>query len=251
MKNVYLTLARVMAVFLSLIPFKARRCLLSGLMVVESRIGPSEGALKRLFALWDDLDLLINERATAYGGGANPKHCLTGYHDFFVGNIPAGSRVLDVGCGIGAVARSIAGSVKDVHVTAIDSDESMLQKARAGETLGNLTFVHGDAVKDLSDEHFDVIVLSNVLEHVEDRKGLLGDLLRCNTPERMLVRVPLFERHWHIPLRKELGVNYFSDPTHFIEHTLVEFETEMAEAGLTIVERRTIWGEIWAHCRPA
>lgn len=251
MRKVCKVLAWIMAKPFSLIPFRARRGLIVGLLLLESRIGPPEGGLRRLFALWDDLDLLINERATAYGAGVNPKHRLTGYHDFFVDNIPAGSRVLDVGCGIGAVARSIADRVEGVSVTAVDLDEAALAKARGGMTLTNLTFIYGDGVNDLADEHWDVIVLSNVLEHVEDRKGMLAGLLRRNTPERLLIRVPLFERHWHLPLRKELGVNYFSDPTHYIEHTVDEFTAEMKDAGLVIVDKRTLWGEMWAHCKPA
>ncbi|OHC73500.1 MAG: hypothetical protein A3G18_08800 [Rhodospirillales bacterium RIFCSPLOWO2_12_FULL_58_28] len=244
-------LARIIAEPFSLIPFRMRRGLIVGLLLIESRIGSPESGLRRLFALWDDLDLFINERATAYGNGANPKHRLTGYHDFFVDNIPAGSRVLDVGCGIGAVARSIANRVEGVLVTAVDLDKAVLERARGEETPVNLTFIHSDGVRDLADEHWDVIVLSNVLEHMEDRKELLADLLRRNTPKRVLIRVPLFERHWHLPLRKELGVNYFSDPTHHIEHTVDEFEAEMKDAGLIIVDRQTLWGEMWAYCRPA
>ncbi len=63
--------------------------------------------------------------------------------------------------------------------------------------------------------------------------------------------MPLYQRHWHVPLREELGLYYFSDPTHFIEHTLAEFLQETAESGLTTVEMNTRWGEIWAVCRPA
>ena len=50
-------------------------------------------------------------------------------------------------------------------------------------------------------------------------------------------------------MRRELGVNYFSDPTHFIEHRLDEFAAEIAAAGLRVTEQRTVWGEIWAECR--
>ena len=135
-----------------------------------------------------------------------------------------------------------------VRVTAIDSNAQALAEARARHVRANLTFVEGDAGRDLPPEHWDVIVLSNVLEHIDDRVGLLRRLVERHTPSRLLVRVPLFERHWHMPLRRELGVDYFSDPTHHIEHTLAEFEAEMEAAGLVVVERLTLWGEIWARC---
>ena len=43
---------------------------------------------------------------------------------------------------------------------------------------------------------------------------------------------------------------YFSDSTHKIEHRLEEFDDEVAAAGLDLIERQTLWGEIWAECRP-
>ena len=58
----------------------------------------------------------------------------------------------------------------------------------------------------------------------------------------------MFERSWEIPMRKELGVNYYSDNDHKIEHTLIQFKKEMAESNLQIKTMHTIWGEIWAVC---
>ena len=74
-------------------------------------------------------------------------------------------------------------------------------------------------------------------------------LVAAARPSQILIRVPLFERHWQVPMRRELGVSYFSDPTHYIEHTLDEFAGEIDAAGLEITERLTLWGEIWAVCR--
>lgn len=98
---------------------------------------------------------------------------------------------------------------------------------------------------------WDALVLSNVLEHAEGRVPFLRGLVAQSGARLVLIRVPLYQRHWHVPLREELGLSYFSDPTHFIEHTLAEFLQETAESGLTTVEMNTRWGEIWAVCRPA
>jgi hypothetical protein len=97
--------------------------------------------------------------------------------------------------------------------------------------------------------NWDVIVLSNVLEHVADRVSFLRGLQSASQAPRMLVRVPLFERDWQMPLRRELGVNYFSDDDHKIEHRLEEFHAELASANFHAVEIMTLWGEIWADCR--
>ncbi len=244
LKRAALLLARGLSLLAGLVPFALRRVLVTGLLVVESRIGPPGESLKRLFAIWDDVDRLVNERATAYGGGVNPKHRLTGYHDFFVENIPEGSRVLDVGCGVGAVARSIAGRVPGAEVLGVDIDGA----AFPADPPTNLSFVVGDATRELPPGPWDAVVLSNVLEHIEDRQSFLERLIRNAAPKTILIRVPLFERDWRLALRRELWVNYFSDPTHFIEHTLDAFAAETTAAGLAVTEMRTIWGEIWAVC---
>ena len=231
------------------VPAAVRRRLVFGLMVLESRTSGPADALRRLFRIQDDLELLLAERATAYGGGEHPKHRLMRYHDFFVDRIPHGSRVLDIGCGYGAVARSIARRVPGASVTGIDMDLPRLEQARRADNPTNLDFVYGDALRDLPSGPWEVVVLSNVLEHIEGRVDFLRRLVERTGARRMLIRVPLFERHWQLPLRRELGVGYFSDPTHFIEHTLGEFDAEISAAGLTIVERLTVWGEIWADCR--
>jgi len=250
MKNLLLKLAALIAWIYRLIPFRLRETLIFGQFVLESRAGDPASALKRLFALQDRLDLVINERAVAYGNGEHPKHRLMAYHDFFVERIPTGSTVLDIGCGYGAVARSIAQRVRDVEVTGIDLDEARLGQAIAAKNPENLKFVLGDVLEDLPSGHWDVIVLSNILEHVEQRVDFLKNVIATTNAGKLLVRVPLFERHWHNPLRAELSVNYFSDSTHYIEHTLKQFEEEIVAAGLKPVEIVLRWGEIWADCRP-
>ncbi len=220
------------------------------MLTVESRIGAPQESLKRLFSLLDGLDVLISERAMAYGEGEHPKHRLTRYHDFFVERIAPGSRVLDVGCGYGAVARSIARAVEGATVIGMDADARVIAQARAADNPPNLEFALGDALVDLPPGRWDTVVLSNVLEHIDQRVVFLRRLVETAAPRAILIRVPLFERHWHMPMRRELGVGYFSDPGHHVEHTLAEFDHEMREAGLAVVERRTLWGEIWAACKP-
>lgn len=243
-------LARILAWPMRIFPFSWRRALLRSLLLLESRAGGSDTALRHLFAIADDVDRLISERATAYGNGVNPKHRLTGYHDFFVERLVTARRVLDLGCGIGEVARSIAARIPGVQVTGVDSDPEILAKAKDLPTPGNLRFVLANATQELPEGPWDAVILSNVLEHIDQRIAFLKAVVDKARPQCLLVRVPLFERHWHMPLRKELGVDFRSDPTHFIEHCLADFRGEMAAAGLEIKEEITLWGEIWARVEP-
>ena len=94
----------------------------------------------------------------------------------------------------------------------------------------------------------DVVILSNILEHIKERTSFLRMIVKKSEAKTFLIRVPLFERDWQLALRKELGIYYFSDLDHEIEHTTSEFKKEVNEANLKIKEIYTIWGEIWANC---
>lgn len=250
MKRAILAIARFLGLLLRLIPERLRNGVAMGLFLIESRSGDPDYALRRLFALSDRLDLAINERATCYGNGIHPKHGLTRYHDFFVDRIGKDARVLDIGCGIGAVSRSIATRIPSSIVVGVELDHGRLNQARSGEVPANLSFVEADARVNLPAGPWNVVILSNILEHIQDRIGFLTDILRQTTPEKVLIRVPLFERDWKLPMRQELGIGYFSDAEHFIEHRLDELRDEVRAAGLKPVEIITLWGEIWTECQP-
>lgn len=250
MKRIVLGAAALIGPLWGLLPARLRHGLLLGLFILEGRQRDAGRGLRNLFALQDRLTLAINERAAAYGGGEHPKHRLTRYHDFFVERIAPDARVLDIGCGYGAVARSIATRLPRASVLGIDMDGGRLAQARAAANPPNLAFQQGDATRALPAGPWQVVVLSNILEHVERRVEFLRAVLRQAQPERVLIRVPLFERDWQVPMRRELGIGYFSDAGHFIEHSLEEFAAETAAAGLEIVAQKTLWGEIWADCRP-
>jgi SAM-dependent methyltransferase len=250
MKRLLLSIANVLGLVWRLLPESLRMGLFSGLFVLESRQLDSAAGLRRLLALRDRLDWVTNERAMAYGNGEHPKHRLMPYHAFFIEHIADGECILDVGCGYGAVARSIALARPACRVMGIDQDRPRLAQARAADNPVNLSFVEGDATQAVPSGPWDAVVLSNVLEHIVDRPNFLRALQTATAAQRYLVRVPLFEREWQMALRRELGVDFRSDADHKIEHTLAEFRDELFRAGLQAVELRTLWGEIWADCRP-
>lgn len=250
LRSILLSIIGVLGRLSQLVPARVREGFVTGLFMIESRTGDPAHALRRLLALQKRLDWVINERALAYGGAVHPKHRLMRYHDFFVDRIPEGSRVLDIGCGYGAVARSIATRVPGSVVVGVEMDPGRLAQARAGVVPPNLSFVEADATKKLPDGPWDTVVLSNVLEHIEDRVAFLASIVKLAQPKQVLIRVPLFERDWKVALGEDLGVDYFSDPTHFIEHSPEELTKEVNLAGLEQVETILIWGEIWTRCRP-
>ena len=208
---------------------------------------PPRGAMRALLDIEHDVDACLNQAALQYGDGIHVKHRLIRYHEFFVGRIQPGERVLDVGFGWGAVAHAMAEA--GAIVAGIDSSADRVRESRARFQHPRLEFIAGTAPQDVPAQHFDVIVASNVLEHVEHRREFLQSIQQRTSARRWLIRVPMSNRDWRVPLREELGLFHFSDPTHFIEYTRETFQREMSEAGFVVDHLQINWGEIWAEVR--
>jgi 2-polyprenyl-3-methyl-5-hydroxy-6-metoxy-1,4-benzoquinol methylase len=185
---------------------------------------------------------LVSHFAIKAERGLHPKHRLMNYHQFFLDNINASDSVLDIGSNNGALTYEVAKKAR--KVMGVEIDEAPLAKARANRELPNLTYVNGDATKHFTDEKFDVVILSNVLEHIEDRKQFLLDVKHL--APKFLIRVPMIDREWPVLYKKELGLEWRLDSTHFTEFTLASFTKELREAGYSIKESSVQFGEIWA-----
>jgi 2-polyprenyl-3-methyl-5-hydroxy-6-metoxy-1,4-benzoquinol methylase len=207
-------------------------------------IDPRE-ALEFLFEFEDKLYLLEGETSIKYGGGIHTKHKHIKYHNFFVKNIKPDENVLDIGSGNGFLSYDMATKVDGVKVVGIELNENNVEFARSHYKHDNLSFVKANFLKELPKGKFDVITLSNVLEHIERRVDFLKHLQQRFSPERFIIRVPTFERDWRVPLKKELGLDYRLDATHFIEYTQEGFREELNRAGLEPVSLEYRWGEIW------
>ena len=208
---------KILVKILGLLPVAFRRLLCRLSFAVSTKKRPISG-IRELISLHEDLMWHVNQAAIRYEKGIHPKHRLMDYHRFFIERLKRSDRVLDVGCGYGAVSFSMAQA--GALVTGVDIDEKNIPMARERYKHINLDFVHGDVTRDLPNGVFDVIVMSNVLEHIEDRIGLLKMIQDKFQPKLWLIRVPMINRDWLVPLKKELGMPYFSDPTHYTEYTL-------------------------------
>jgi 2-polyprenyl-3-methyl-5-hydroxy-6-metoxy-1,4-benzoquinol methylase len=146
-------------------------------MVSPKRPGPrNAGAIKlilRMLMRMDNLGYkLISKFATKAEGGTHPKHRLTEYHDFFLHHVEPDDSVLDIGCGNGLLTYDVASKAR--NVTAIDIDERNIEWAKRNHNKENIRYLCGDATQLRFVEKFDVIILSNVLEHIEDRHDFLS-----------------------------------------------------------------------------
>lgn len=235
---------------ITLVPSRVMQPILSRVIAYYARSLSPEDGLRFLFGLDRETYHLEGRLAIEYGGGVHTKHRHIRYHDFFIERIQAGEHVLDIGCGKGELAFDIAQRSR-ATVYGIDIDARSIRYAQETYQHPGLTFALADAARNLPDgQEFSVIVLSNVLEHIEDRAGLLRRLSVQYRPRRVLIRVPSYERDWRVPLHEELGIDYRLDPTHYIEYRQAAFREEMAQAGLDINELRAIWGELWVAASP-
>jgi|SRR3989344_4723769 len=174
--------------------------------------------------------------------GLHPKHRLIGYHAFFISNIDPQDTVLDIGCGNGALTFDVAKKAK--RVVGIDFSKANIDTAKRKYSTSNVEYFCQDALKNLPAGKFEVIILSNVLEHIEERVALLKQVK--NRASKFLIRVPMINRDWITLYKKELGVEYRLDKTHFIEYTMEEFRDEVEKSGFAVYSYTIQFGEIWA-----
>jgi ubiquinone/menaquinone biosynthesis C-methylase UbiE len=219
------------------------------LSVVAAERDPRR-AMRRLLDVHQDAYDRVDLAAIRYDDGVHAKHRLTRYHDFFVDRVHAGERVLDIGCGKGELAHDLADRA-GATVVGIDVNPWSLAFARERFAHPNVTFVEADALSYVPDAAFDAVVMSNVLEHIGDRLELLRHLMTTAKPGRFLIRVPVLKRDWIVPLRKELGLRYFSEVTHVTEYDRDQLASELGAAGLEVYELIEVWSELWAEARPS
>ena len=206
-------------------------------------------AVRELLVTYDDVYRELDLAAIAYERGVHPKHRLTRYHDFFVERVRPGDLVLDIGSGKGELAYDLV-TRAGARVVGVDNDSSHLAFARSHFADERLEFRGGDVLNEIPAGHFDVIVMSNVLEHLGPRVHFLQNLVASARPRSVLVRVPLYERDWTIPLKAEVGLPSYWDPDHEIEYDERLFRDELSAAGLDVRELVIRWGEIWAAAEP-
>jgi ubiquinone/menaquinone biosynthesis C-methylase UbiE len=93
---------------------------------------------------------------------------------------PPGARVVEVGCGTGAVARAIAVRPGIGEVVGVDPSPAFLDRGRElAQDVPNLTLLEGDArALPLEDVSFDVLVFHTTLCHIPEPGQALAEAYR-------------------------------------------------------------------------
>ncbi len=91
--------------------------------------------------------------------------------------VSPGSRVLDIGCGTGALAFCL--SDMGYKVTAVDASKKMIEMAKRHNKVNNIDFAVADALEGLpyKDKYFDLVIASYVAHGLtkESRRAFLTE----------------------------------------------------------------------------
>lgn len=95
--------------------------------------------------------------------------------------LPAGARLLDIGCSSGLHLRHLTRKAKSV--VGIDVDGVALEVARRRIKSSRVSFLQYDGQRlPFADESFDAVSTLDVLEHVADREAVVSEVLRVLRP---------------------------------------------------------------------
>lgn len=89
-----------------------------------------------------------------------------GRQEFLVRQINDGMRILNIGVGNGALERIAL--TRKLDVWTLDPSEAAIERMRQLFNLGEKAQVGYSQSMPFADEHFDVVIMSDVLEHLDD-----------------------------------------------------------------------------------
>ena len=153
--------------------------------------------------------------------------------------VPAGARVLDLGCGDGALLAHLQ-QVKGCSGYGVEiADDNVLACARRGVNVVQLNLEEGLAL--FEDHSFDVVLQLQTLQHLKNTEKMLRETARVG---RMgIVSFPNFA-HWpnrlavlggRMPVTKILPYQWYDTPNIRVG-TFADFEVLARRNGLTVLD---------------
>lgn len=169
------------------------------------------------------------------GNGRHLKKNYILYKDWFVSRLQKDDIVYDVGANNGDLTIDMSHVCKTVFAIEISKSQFKLLVENT-KLYSNITPLLGDATNFSLEKDPSVIVLSNVLEHIENRISFLKKLAELYPSAKLLIRVPYKYTSWIVALKEDYGVDWRTDKEHFLEYTNEILEKELNLSGWFLLE---------------
>jgi len=162
-------------------------------------------------------------------------------YQFIEKHVPRGARVLDLGCGDGALLEEL-GQKRDVEGIGIEIDEQSVQQCISR----GIPVYHGDMLESCSmfdDKSFDFVILSQTLQQSLDPVRVIEEMLRIG--HKCIISFPNFG-HWPVrlkllftgrmPVTENFPYSWYESPNVNLL-TINDFVSFCKERNLKIVDR--------------
>lgn len=160
--------------------------------------------------------------------------------------VKSGAKVLDLGCGDGALLRYLR-NARDVHGYGVEIDDENIQAC----FNNGINVIQSDLESGLSSFEsgsFDYVILSQTLQAMKHTEGIIKEMMRVS--KEGIVSFPNFG-YWknrlqiiygHMPVSETLPYQWFDTPNIHL-CTLGDFERFCRQHGARILERRIMNGD--------
>lgn len=129
-------------------------------------------------------------------------------------------NILDLGCGEGEIIRAILTKFPKKEIIGVDISPRRISLLK--RMFPNKKFICEDVVNtSLKDNLFDLIICTQVIEHVENEKKLIEEIYRLLKPDGKAYIASVIKKPWAIYKYRNNG-KFVLDPTHEREYSSEE-----------------------------
>lgn len=167
--------------------------------------------------------------------------------DIIASWVPQGARMLDLGCGDGSLLKHLQTS-KAARGYGIENDpDSFVRCIDNGVNVIQANLEAG--LKEISDQAFDVVVLSQTLQAIKHTEAVVAEMLRVG--RKAIVTFPNFGYWKHrlqiglwgkMPVSDDLPYQWYDTPNVHL-FTITDFENFCKQRGYHVSNRRVLAGE--------